>query len=110
MKKKKSKSYRQKGGEIDLDHAMVALVKANIKRAKYDSPAVTVTSAKKIIAQGAKYVAFLQIAREWIKAMLADDPLERPSVKRALTFFKLLISIETGLRDGLREMRSMGIY
>jgi hypothetical protein len=107
---KKSKSYRQKGGEIDLDHAMVALVKANIKRAKYDSPAVTVTSAKKIIAQGAKYVAFLQIAREWIKAMLADDPLERPSVKRALTFFKLLISIETGLRDGLREMRSMGIY
>lgn len=106
---RKTKAYKQKG-EIDLDSELTAILTTHIKRRKMDSIPITLENARYTITQGAKYVSFLELSRELLKAMMSENPEDRPSVKRCLACFKTMMTIETQLRDCLSTLKLMGIY
>jgi len=107
---KKTRSYAQKGGEIDIEREMIEVLHQRIKRRKMDSIPITLDLAKHCIQQGGVYVKFLENARELIKGMLDNTPEDRPSVKRCLFVFKNVIPIETKLIECLALLKSMGIW
>jgi hypothetical protein len=106
----KNKSYKYKGGKIDLDSERIEVLQSHIKRRRMDTKSVTLEAAKECIHQCNVYTKFLENARELIKSMLDTDPDQRPSVKRCLHIFKQMIPFETHLLKTLAELRSMGIW